>query len=79
MNNRLDFMTNIDKEGIDLMTMYRQAYISLDESLRELTKHPERSMESASLRTLELARTNLETSLQYAIKTLCILYENKSE
>jgi hypothetical protein len=79
MNNRLDFITAIEPEGIALMTDVRQAYINLDEVLRHFTLNPNKALDPAGNRTLALARTNLETSLQYAIKTLCLQYETKPE
>lgn len=77
MDNRLDFITKIDPLGIELMKDIRKAYIALDEVLRHYSKMPEKPLEPAAARTLALARTNLETSLQYAIKTLCLQYEIK--
>jgi hypothetical protein len=77
MNNRLDFITNIDVDGLSLMTQVRKAYIDLDENLRLLAGNCEKPLDAAGCRTLALARTNLETSLQYAIKTLCLQYEIK--
>lgn len=79
MNNRLDFIAAIEPEGIALMTDVRQAYINLDECLRHFMLNPNKALDAAGNRTLALARTNLETSLQYAIKTLCLQYEIKSE
>ena len=80
MDNRLDFISNIDEEGIQLMTDMRKCYIVIDEALRDFAvdgEHP--PLIPSSNRTLALARTNLEISLQYAIKTLCIMYEKKEE
>lgn len=77
MNIRLDFIINTAPEVIDLMTEVRKAYINLDEVLRHFSDNPVNPLEAASNRTLALARTNLEISLQYAIKTLCLQYENK--
>jgi hypothetical protein len=77
MNNRLDFISNIHQDGIDLMTQVRQAYITLDENLRLFSTNSEKPLDAASNRALALARTHLETSLQYSIKTLCLQYEIK--
>ena len=78
MNNRLDFISAIDPEGIELMKDIRQAFINLDDILRHFSLNENRVLDGAGHRTLALARTNLETSLQYAIKTLCLQYEIKS-
>jgi hypothetical protein len=77
MDNRLDYISNIDQDGLDLMSDYRKTFIALDESLRLLTQHPEKPLNPSAARTLALARTNLEISLQFTIKTLCIQFENK--
>lgn len=76
---RLDFINNIDQVGIDLMIEIRKAYIQMDECIVHLASNPSRPLDEAARRSLALARTNLETSLQYAIKTLCIQFENKPE
>jgi hypothetical protein len=75
MDNRLDFISAIDQEGIDKMTFIRNIYIELDNKLREIQQV--KPLSASGGRTLALARTNLETSLQYAIKTLCLQYEKK--
>lgn len=75
MDNRLDFINDIDQNGIDLMTQVRKAYIHMDDVLRGFSHNPINPLNAAANRTLALARTNLEISLQYAIKTLCIQYE----
>lgn len=77
MNNRLDFISNIEAIGIELMTQIRTAYINLDECLVHLSTNSANPLDGAANRALSLARTNLETSLQYAIKTLCLQYEVK--
>lgn len=77
MDNRLDFISNIDEEGIQLMKDVRQAFMHIDDALRHFAQDPSKPLEPASNRTLALARTHLETSLQYAIKTLCLQYEKK--
>lgn len=79
MDNRLDFITEIEAVGIDLMTQIRKAYMEIDEVLRHFSANHVNPLDAASSRTLALARTNLETSLQYAIKTLCLQYEMKPE
>lgn len=78
MNIRLDFISNIDPVGIDLMTEIRKAYMQLDEVIRHFSDNSVKPLDTAGNRTLALARTNLEISLQYAIKTLCLQYEIKA-
>lgn len=77
MDNRLDFISAIEEEGIKLMTDVRQAFIHVDAALRHFTQNPGKPLDGAGNRTLALARTHLEISLQYAIKTLCLQYEIK--
>ena len=76
MDNRLDFISDIAQEGIDLMTDMRKDFIALDLRLREIQQT--KPLDQAGGRSLALARTNLEIALQYAIKTLCLAYENKA-
>lgn len=77
MNNRLDFISNIEPTGIEIMSDIRKSYIQLDEILKHFAVNPIKLLDAAGQRSLSLARTNLETSLQYAIKTLCLQYEVK--
>ena len=77
MNIRLDFISNIHPDGIAIMTDMRKLYMSLDDILIHQSKNPDRPLDGAGNRALALARTNLEISLQYAIKTLCLQYEIK--
>lgn len=77
MDNRLDFISKIEPNGIELMTAIRKAYIDLDNVLRHFTGNHANPLDAAANRTLALARTHLETSLQFAIKTLCLQYEIK--
>ncbi len=74
MNIRLDFITDIQPGYIEKMTRIRKEYMSLDEALKVASEYTE---DKAALRTIALARTNLEISLQYAIKSLCLLGEVK--
>jgi hypothetical protein len=82
-DNRLDFISNIDPRYIDRMTTFRTLYQNLDELIRlefnEDIVYPNEDAvyPTEAFRTAALARTNLETSLQYAIKTLCLLGEIK--
>lgn len=73
LDNRLDFITNIEETSINQMTSLRAKFIELDQELQNLGLDP--YLDSTSGRTLAISRTNLETSLMYAIKTLCLLGE----
>jgi hypothetical protein len=73
---RLDFITNIRPSMLLEMTNLRQMYVSLDEQIKLYENLPYFT-ESGADRTLALARTNLEISLQFAIKTLCLIGEIK--
>ena len=75
-NNRLDFIKNIDEEAINAMKRARELYIELDNFLQDLEDMPEYSSSGAA-RTVSIARTNLEISLQFAIKSLCLVGEIK--
>lgn len=72
---RLDFISNIHPEAIERMANLRQMFILLDEQLKAI--NDEMNGESAGLRACALARTNLEIALQYTIKSLCIMGEQK--
>ena len=72
---RLDFISNIQQGAIDKMTEIRRMYINLD---KIISVQADKMLENpAGLRAASLARTHLEISLQYAIKTLCLLGEIK--
>jgi hypothetical protein len=75
MDYRLDFITRIHPDGIELMSLIRKLYIELDYDLQEIQQ--KKPLSAAGSRALVIARTHLETSLQYAIKTLCLQYEIK--
>ena len=75
MDNRLDFISNIDPVGIEEMITMRKKFMALDADMIAIQLN--QSSCGASARALALARTNLEISLQYAIKTLCLVYEIK--
>lgn len=71
---RLDFISNFKNNELAIkeMSELREKYIALDKILTDIfecEKNP------ALLRTLAIARTSLETSLMYAIKTCCLAYE----
>ena len=72
---RLDFITKICPEAIERMTALRAEFIEIDKKLQQISD--EMDGDSAGLRSVSLARTHLETGLQYAIKSLCILGEEE--
>lgn len=74
-DNRLDFINNIKKEYIQRMTEIRKKFIDLDKEIGLMEDDPNAS--AASLRTIALARTNIEIACQFTIKSLCLLGENK--
>ena len=76
VDNRLDFITNIEQEYIDKMTALRQEFIALDKKLRDLSVDDWINKNGAA-RCLSIARTNLETACMYTIKTLCLMGEKK--
>ena len=74
-DNRLDFISDIDPQFIDMMTVLRQEFILMDGKLRVIGSLTEAQREGVA-RCLSLARTNIETALQQAIKALCLMGEN---
>lgn len=77
-NNRLDFIENIDPIEITRMTDIRSKFIELDKELQKISDDLfERKRMDDGLRVISLARTQLEVSLQFSIKSLCILGEIK--
>lgn len=75
-DNRLDFMTGIDPQFIDMMSQLRQDFIMLDSKLRVMSSMEPAEREGVA-RCLSLARTKLEEALHYGIKSLCIMGEVK--
>lgn len=75
-DNRLDFISNIDPEFINMMTGARADFIKMDEELRKLSAQAMAGRDGVN-RCISLARTNLEVALQYTIKALCLMGENK--
>ncbi len=78
VDTRLDFIENIEEKAIKDMCYIRKQYMNLMEDIEAIAylkaeKNPE------AMRTLAIARTNLEASLMYAIKTLCIAGEIKKK
>ena len=75
---RLDFISNITPNAIEAMTLLRKLYIDMDLDLQNIEDIGcDEENKSASLRCIAMARTNLEISLQYAIKALCLAGEIK--
>jgi hypothetical protein len=77
-NIRLDFISNIENDYLTRMAELRAMYIDLDLAIQELEDDENFEHESGAMRTISLARTHLETSLQYAIKSLCLIGEIKA-
>jgi hypothetical protein len=77
-DNRLDFITNIDPQFIDMMTELRKEFIALDSKLRVISSLEPGNKEGVA-RCLSLARSNIETACQYSIKALCLMGEVKVE
>ena len=74
---RLDFITKINPVTILEMTELRQRFIEIDEHLKAVADTLGEMKKPAGLRTIALARTHLETGLQFAIKSLCIMGEEE--
>ncbi len=74
-NNRLDFISNIRSDYLEKMREIRAAYIQLDVLLQDFVDDDNYDADCGAPRTIALARTNLEISLQYAIKSLCLIGE----
>jgi len=72
MDNRLDFISEFQDGAVEEMTEIRKKFIALDDELRALwaTTHNQPGQ-----RAFSIARTNIESALQYAIKGLCLKYE----
>lgn len=74
---RLDFMNKIKPEYLEMMTALRQKFIDIDEGLKLLADSAVEQNLPAAGRTVALARTANEQACQSAIKSLCILGEDK--
>jgi len=73
---RLDYITKIDEQFLDMMTELRKEFIALDSKLRVMSSLQPAEREGVA-RCLSLARTNIETACQYSIKALCLMVEVK--
>ena len=74
-DNRLDFISKISEPAVERMKLIRSQYISLDNELKDIHDLLHQRDIYEGKRTIALARTNLEVSLQFAIKSLCLLGE----
>jgi len=72
---RLDYIQNIEPEYTERMRELRMMFIEIDMALQEIEDDTQFNSESGALRTLSLARTHLETSCMYGIKSLCLVGE----
>lgn len=77
-DNRLDFITGITPEFINMMTGARADFIKMDNELRALSAMPEAEKDGVN-RLISLARTNIEIACMYTIKALCLMGEVKPE
>jgi hypothetical protein len=77
---RLDYIDEIDSIARELMIDIREKYIALDRSVADFEDaYPNiaNGFDPVAARAVSIARTHLETSLQYAIKALCLCGEIK--
>jgi hypothetical protein len=74
MDIRLDYIYNFKDGAKEKMTEIREKYMDIDKMLYGLFIDEENP---ALKRTFAIARTNLEISLMYAIKTCCLKYEDE--
>lgn len=79
MDNRLDFISEFtDKKlALDEMGFYREKFILLDKGVKEILD--DHKHDPAIARCVALARTHIETALQYTIKSLSLAWEKKDE
>lgn len=73
---RLDWMNNISPEFCEKMKKTRELFIELDSAIQEFGDE-NNYLDSGAARTLAIARTHLESSCMYTIKSLCLLGEIK--
>lgn len=73
---RLDFIGDISIEMKEEISIIRSLFINLDNRIKSYEDKPGYAL-SSSARTIAIARTNLETALQYIIKSLCLMGEKK--
>lgn len=74
---RLDFIKNIDEKYISRMTDVRGMFLAIDGLLSIWADEAQDKCLHAASRTFALARTFNEQACQSAIKSLCILGEEK--
>ncbi len=76
-DHRLDFIQKFKDGYVEQMTEMRERFTELDEHL--IFHELDDNFNEEAARTLELARTHLETALQYSIKTICLIGEDKAK
>ncbi len=74
---RLDFISNIHPNYIEKMKTVRQMFIAIDDLLQICANDAQEQSLHAAARSIAIARSNNESACQNAIKSLCILGENK--
>jgi hypothetical protein len=77
---RLDYIEAVNSVARELMIDIRQKYIALDSSIADFQDafpNISNGRDPVAARAALIARTHLETSLQYAIKALCLCGEIK--
>jgi len=79
MDIRLDYICEFEDRdaAIAEMTAIRKDFIALDNAICFFAEDIQKN-NPAMARAVSIARTHLETSLQYAIKALCLKYEKKN-
>lgn len=77
MNNRLDYIGKFRDGAREEMESIRKAIGEIDEKLR-LISHATCSSFTALHRAISIARTKLESAQMYAIKAVCLQYEDAS-
>lgn len=75
MNIRLDYINKFEEGTYEKLEDLRRVYINLDLALQTIL--PLKNIDPALERAIALARTHLEESLMYGIKSLCLKYEVK--
>jgi hypothetical protein len=73
---RLDFISAIRADYIARMSEVRKKFIEIDEALKIMA---DETKDAATSRTIALSRTYNEQACQSAIKSLCLLGEQKAE
>lgn len=82
MNNRLDYINKFKPGAFEEMGKLRKQLTDIDDYLSKLSTSAlagnlDQESDRAFQRALSLARTKLESTQMYAIKAMCLLYEDK--